>query len=212
MALSKNQLAWLIVAIVVIDAITVPPILYFALRSKPGQGEAGISSAQTDALPKLYPVPDFTFTAQDGQPFGLKQLAGKVWVVDVFFTSCAGPCPVMSNNLSELAGMFEPASGARFVSISVDPDTDTPAKLTEYGKHYKQDPAEWTFLNAPIDKVQDLAKNGFKLGAGDSPLIHSEHFVLVDKKGYIRGYFTGTEPGEVMKLKAAMDQLLKEPA
>mgnify|MGYP003350440705 CR=1 FL=1 len=65
--------------------LAMTPILYFALRSKPGQGEAGISSAQTDALPKLYPVPDFTFTAQDGQPFGLKQLAGKVWVRNDFW-------------------------------------------------------------------------------------------------------------------------------
>ena len=99
-----------------------------------------------------------------------------------------------------------------FASFTVDPDTDTPKVLTEYGKRYHQDPAQWTFLTGPIDKIQDLAKNGFKLGSGDTPLIHSEHFVLVDRKGRIRGYFIGTQPEEVLKLKAAIERLLKEKA
>lgn len=158
----------------------------------------------------LYPIPDFTFTAQDGKPFGKAQLAGKVWVADVFFTSCAGPCPVLSANIAGLAKDYANESRLRFVSFTVDPERDTPEVLTAYANRYGADFSRWTFLTGAADKLQDFAKTGLKLGSGDDALIHSEYFVLVDAKGNVRGYATGTDPEEVKKLKIAIDAALKE--
>lgn len=210
--MSKKNIWTIVIVVLIFDALTLPFIIYYVMNRDKIAGEAAITSRAADTLPAMYAVPDFNFTAQDGAAFGKAQLDGKIWIADVFFTSCAGPCPVMTNNLSEIAKLYEPAAGVRFVSFTVDPGTDTPEVLSAYAQRYSADPAEWKFLTGDSAKLQDFASKGLKLGSGDSPLIHSEYFVLVDRKGMVRGYFTGTDPGEMTELKAAIDVLLKEAA
>lgn len=209
--MNRKTLFTIIGSFIVIDAIAVAIVITFMISQRAEQGEAGrpLGTAQTE-LPKLYPVPDFAFTAQDGQPYSKAQLNGKTWVADVFFTSCAGPCPVLTKNMSEIAKFYEPASGVRFVSFTVDPQTDTPEVLTAYAKRYGADHAEWSFLTGDGKQLEQFATTGLKLGSGDTPLIHSEHLVLIDRAGIVRGYFVGTEPAEVTRLKQAIDTLLKE--
>lgn len=163
-----------------------------------------------DNLPILYPVPPFTFTDSTGNDFSRDALAGKNWVIDFFFTSCPGPCPIMSSNISKLAKSFDETDNIQFVSVTVDPDTDTPERLHAYGKQYGANFNQWHFLTSPIEKINALAREGFKLGSGGEPTLHSQRFVLVDTQGNVRAYYDGTDSTDVAKLKIEINRLLKE--
>lgn len=173
--------------------------------------QAGARSAD-EALPVLYDVPPFALTDSDGAAFTQDRLQGKVWVVDFIFTTCTGPCPVMTGRMAALHSRFGGNDRVRLVSISVDPATDTPPVLKAYAASIGADTARWHFLTGPDAEVQRLAREGFKLGSGDTPLLHDTRFVLVDARGRVRGYYTGTNPGEVDRLSRDIGALLGEEA
>lgn len=161
-------------------------------------------------LPPLYPVPAFALTNTQGETTTNESLKGKVWVAMFFFTSCAGPCPIMSTGMAEVAKQIEGDAPVRFVSITVDPETDTLERLRDYGVRYGADFNRWYFLTGKVDAIAKLALEGFKLGSVDEPIMHSDRFVLVDGAGNIRGYFPGTEAEGITQLVAAIHTLLKE--
>ncbi len=180
--------------------------LLFAQRGKAPR----VPEAELDTLPVLGQVSDFELTAATGQPFRADRLAGKVWVADFIFTSCAGICPVMTGEMAELHRAFEGEDRVEFVSISVDPETDTPEVLAEYGERYGADPERWHFLTGDIDYIHPLATQTFKIGSLDDLLIHSSRFVLVDGAGAIRGYYIGTDTEDVARLAGDIAELLAE--
>lgn len=202
--MDKKTRLKIILAVIVVDAITVAGVLWYVF------GRPAAPADASAALQKLYPLPAFTFTNQDGATISNTDLAGKVWIAYVFFSTCAGPCPVMNANIAELAKSYTPESGVRFIGFTVDPTVDTPAALKAYGERYDADFREWNLLTGDADKLQTLARDGLKLGSGDSPLIHSEYFVLIDKTATARGYFTGTDAKALPEVKAALDLLLAE--
>lgn len=104
------------------------------------------------------------------------------------------------------------AQNLKFVGISVDPDTDTPSALQAYANHYHADSTRWTMLQMPMDSVKSVAVQGFMLaqGAENEPSLHSTRFVVVDKRGMIRGYFDGLDENEIPKLRKAIKELLEE--
>ncbi len=180
--------------------------LLFAQRAQaPRVPQVGI-----DSLPVLGQVSDFELTAATGQPFRAGRMAGKVWVADFIFTSCAGICPIMTGEMAELHRAFDGEDRVEFVSISVDPQTDTPEILAEYGERYGADPNRWHFLTGAIEDIHPLATQTFKVGALDDPLIHSPHFILVDGTGAIRGYYIGTDTEDVARLAGDIAELLAE--
>ncbi len=144
-----------------------------------------------ELVPELYPVPEFAFFDSNEDVVALDDLKGKIWVANLFFTSCAGPCPVMMNEVAKLVPNYPQDSNVHFVSISVDPDTDTSAHLANYAKRFKVNTETWHFLTGPIEQVNTLSYDGFKVGSVDDPVIHSTKFILVDTRGIIRGYFDG---------------------
>src|SRR3954467_10981631 len=112
-------------------------------------------------------LPAFTLTDQRGQPFGSRELAGKIWVADFIFTSCQGACPLLSERMAEI-GKRARHLGPDFhlVSISVDPERDTPARLSEYAARYAANPVRWSFLTGPAQAIEDAVTKGFKVGMG----------------------------------------------
>ncbi|MFQ5412630.1 MAG: SCO family protein, partial [Phycisphaerae bacterium] len=146
-------------------------------------------------LPALGRVPEFNLIERSGQPLSLSDLQGKVWVADFIFTSCGGPCPIMTRRMGELRRTLkrEALSGVLTVSISVDPLRDTPKQLTEYATIHKADDEDWLFLTGGEKEIRDLSIDGFKLPvepeAGTDQITHSTRFVLVDRLGLIRGYY-----------------------
>jgi len=160
-------------------------------------------------IPVLGNLSEFNLTDQNAETFGLSDLEGKFWLADFIFTSCPGICKDMSANMSEIRKTFRDEPRVNFVSISVDPETDTPEVLSQYSKKYDGGD-RWHFLTGDSAAIQALATNDFKVGSGDDPLVHSPHFVLVDPEGRIRGYYNGTEPDEIDAIKADVRALLAE--
>lgn len=160
-------------------------------------------------IPKMYPVPPFEFMESNGQPFGLDQMKGKLNVVDFIFTNCQSICPIMSARMAELYDLYSGYDQVKFVSISVDPERDSPEALREYAKSFGVDDDRWVFLRAPIEQVVDLMENGFKLPAGDLPMGHSNRFVLVDRDGFIRSYHDSFDDNSLDALKKNIRELAK---
>jgi len=168
---------------------------------------------QPKPLPILGSVPGFQLTGQDGQPFDSRSLAGHIWVADFIYTTCDGPCPMMSSEMHRLQTQTDAEMhGVRFVSFTVDPKHDTPPVLDAYSKHFKAEPDRWFFLTGEPERLNDLGVNAFKLNSVDGSLTHSTRFVLVDRSSRIRGYYITGEDGFMPRLMHDIRQLERDPS
>jgi protein SCO1/2 len=160
-------------------------------------------------LPVYGVVPEFTLTGQNGQAFDSRELQGKVWVADFFFTNCTGPCPRMSSLMRRIQNDFSGVDDLNFVSFTVDPSRDTPAALASYARRFQADPARWHFVTGPMKELNRLSLKVFMLGVVDGNLNHSTRFVLVDRTGQIRGFYVTGEEGVLAKLRSDIRSLLE---
>ena len=159
-------------------------------------------------------VPGFQLTNQNGQPFGSAQLSGKIWIADFIYTTCPGPCPMISSRMSELQKPLQ-KTDVHLVSFSVDPDKDTPEVLRGYADKLQAEPGRWDFVTGAKSAIYKLSHDGFKLAVSDGRdaqgiPVHSTRMVLVDRHGQIRGYYDATEPEAITKLLADTNHLLRE--
>ena len=159
-------------------------------------------------------VPNFELVNQDGQRFGSVQLAGKIWIADFIYTSCPGPCSMISMRMSELQKPLE-KTDVHLVSFSVDPEKDTPEVLRGYAEKLHAEPKRWDFLTGRKSAIYNLSHNDFKLAVSDGSAeagipVHSTRMVLVDRHGVIRGYYEATDADAVTKLLADTSHLLRE--
>ena len=151
------------------------------------------------ALPVLGSVAGFMLTNQDGQVVTLADLSNRVWIADIIFTRCAGSCPIMSKQMESLQDALPPASRTRLVTLTTDPDFDTPTVLKKYGERFGANSNRWTFLTGTKLEIGQLAANSLKLSAvpvkpedRQNPadlFIHSTIFVIVDQHARLRGTF-----------------------
>ena len=169
-----------------------------------------LASSSMAVPPELLEVPAFELKTSDAKNFGKKDLQGKVWVASFIFTSCGGQCPMLNAKTKELAKEFTQPD-LRFVSVTVDPKTDTPKVLSTYKKKLAADD-RWVFLTGPSKKIQALVNDGLKLAGGNSDSIaHSQRFVLIDSKGQVRGYYNALDEEKLAELKADLKTVLAEP-
>lgn len=136
-------------------------------------------------------VDDFTYTNQDGQPYGMADLKGKVWVADFVFVHCVTVCPPMTSNLVMLQNELKKANvEAEIVSFTVDPERDTVEVLKEYGMDYNVDFSNWNFLTGySQEEIAKFAKDSFKSvvvqDRKSDQVIHGTSFFIVDKYGVV---------------------------
>ncbi len=161
-----------------------------------------------EPLPTLDRLPDFALVDQHGDAVSLESFAGRIWVADFFFTTCAGPCPIMSSKMAALQRTFTRVPNVQLVSFTVNPEVDTPEVLLAYAGRYQAVEDRWTFLTGDRADLTALALDGFHLGAGDEPIHHSTYFTLVDGQGQLRGYYDSTVPRALDRLVADIQQLL----
>ena len=150
-------------------------------------------------LPILGQVQDFRLTNQAGQIVTLADLRGRVWVADIIFTRCAGPCPRMTRQMREIQQALPATSTAKLVTLTTDADFDTPPVLKAYAEKFGADPKRWMFLTGDKRQVANLAIDSLKLTAVEKKpeerlapedlFVHSTIFVVVDKLGRLRGVF-----------------------
>jgi cytochrome oxidase Cu insertion factor (SCO1/SenC/PrrC family) len=155
--------------------------------------------ARQKALPVIDQVADFTLTNQEGNVTTLANLSNHVWIADIIFTRCAGNCPIMSTQMKSLQDALPSSSQAKLVTLTTDPDYDTPSILNRYGERYGADFQRWTFLTGDKGELAGLATGSLKLGSTPVPppdrtnsvdlFVHSTIFVVVDKQARLRGSF-----------------------
>lgn len=154
-------------------------------------------------LPVYGVVPQYQFTDENGKAFGSNELKGKIYIANFMFTSCKTSCPLLLNKVQtvqhRLRGVIDRAA---IVSITVDPETDSPTVLFNKARELKANPNVWRFLNAPMDQTKKLLVDGFKVPVGDKvfannvmDVAHSNKLVLVDQEGRIRGYYSIEKAG-----------------
>jgi cytochrome oxidase Cu insertion factor (SCO1/SenC/PrrC family) len=153
----------------------------------------------TAPLPVLGQVADFTLTNQLGRSVTLADLRGKVWVADIIFTRCAGPCPRMTKHMAAVQEALPHSDGTRLVTLTTDPGFDRPDVLQTYAMRFNADAARWWFLTGTKPQIAGLAVDSLKLTALEKPaaerteaddlFIHSTIFVVVDKQARLRAVF-----------------------
>lgn len=185
---------------------------YFALtRFVPGFG--------TVTLPVLSYVQPWSFTNQEGKTITQKDLSGKVYVAEYFFTTCKGICPRMNKNVSVVSKEFADEPDFRVLSYTVNPGTDTVARMKRYADSLGADPAKWWFLTGRKDSLYNLARNSYML---DDPknnttnieeqFLHTQFLALVDKGGRVRKIYDSLKKDEMEELEKDIKTLLKEEA
>ena len=201
----KSSTAWK-ATLILIPIVTAGLLLW--LR------QAQVQQLASRTLSSYGTVPSFELVNQDAQRFGSGQLAGKIWIADFIFTSCPGPCPLISSRMSELQKPLE-KTDIHLVSFTVDPEKDTPEVLRAYAEKLHAQLKRWDFLTGPRTAIYALARDGFKLAVSDGSdetgmPIHSTRIVLVDRRGVIRGYYDALAPDAVTKLLADANHLFHE--
>ena len=202
---SRTGIVWK-VSLILIPIVTLGILLW--LRN------IEVSALRQRTVSSYGMVPAFQLTNQNGQAFGSGQLAGKIWIADFIYTTCPGPCPMISSRMSELQKPLE-NSDVHLVSFSVDPEKDTPAVLRDYAEKVQAKPGRWDFLTGPKSAIYKLSHDGFKLPVSDGSEaqgvpVHSTRMVLVDRSETIRGYYDATDADAVTRLLADVAHLRRE--
>jgi len=198
-----------------------------------------INSKKPDPLPVVNPIdvqPDlvdsslirkgrghkignFSLLDQNGKTVTESVIEKKVFVAEYFFSTCGSICPIMNVQMQRIQEKFKGNAAFKMLSFTVDPETDKPSALKEYAlRHHYQD-GQWYFITGKKEDLYALARKSFfvlkpaeaeNLGDAGNDFIHTNNFVLVDKRKQIRGYYDGTNPTEVDKLMVDIARLLKE--
>ena len=198
-------------AAVTVAAVAAAGLLWLQFRPAP------------EGLPTYGAMPAFELVDQTGKPVTDKDLKGKVLAVGFIYTSCTDICPMLTSQMRGLQEDLQQAgllgSQVELVSISVDPERDTPARLAEYAGEHGADTATWRFLTGPVAMIKDVVVSGFLVGMEKTPaaghagheghaaaaaepyeVSHSGRIVLVDRAGNLRAFYDGTtlDPAKVI--------------
>jgi protein SCO1/2 len=167
--------------------------------------------------PRLSIVQPFSFTNQDGKTFTEKEVAGKVYVAEFFFTHCDGICPIMNNNMRLVYEEFNNNGDFLILSHTCDPDRDSVAQMKHYADSMKVDTKRWIFLTGRKDSLYNAARVSYTIDDPknnlkniDDQFIHSQFWALVDKNGDVRKIVEGIKESEVKSLIKEAKRLLKE--
>ena len=168
-------------------------------------------------LPVLAKVRPFRFVRQDGDTVTQRDMKDRVYVSEFFFTSCKGICPKMNRNMKSLYESFGGRAGLLFLSHTVDPATDSVARLKAYSDSLGVDPSRWWFLTGSKEELYRTARESYLLDNPENStrniseqFIHTQFFALVDGDGQVRGIYDGLQKEELEQLKLDVQTLLKD--
>ncbi|MSU20275.1 MAG: SCO family protein [Pedosphaera sp.] len=176
--------------------------------------------ARISPLPILGRVTDFHLTNQLGGVVSLATLRGKVWVADIIFTRCPGPCREMTRRMKELHAALPASERLKLITLTTDPGFDTPTVLKSYGEQFGAPSDRWWFLTGAKDEIARLAIDGLKLTAlektpevrtnANDLFIHSTYFIVVDQSGRLRTVIEAMNLGAQKEAVQAIVGLLGE--
>ncbi len=201
-------------------------LILFSCKSKPTTqkvlpyvGNFDIQYRMVDGVEvadTVYPkIIDFAYLNQDSVMIKSSSMKGKIWIAEFFFTSCPTICPTMTKQMIRLNNDTKDIENyLQFMSFSINPKNDTPSELRKYIVKNKITAKNWQFFTGNEAATHDLGINYFQIFAGqdaesEGGYAHSGAFTLVDREGYVRGVYLGTDPNEVNRLETDLRKLLK---
>ncbi len=137
-------------------------------------------------------LPRFELTNQDGDSYDIADVRAKARVINFMFTECQGICPVLSSEMVKFQKLFTAPEALELISISIDPENDTPENLRTYISERKVKTENWSFLTGEKEKIKEIMTKYFKIGFHESIQNHTDRFVLIDRNNHIRGYYSMT--------------------
>jgi protein SCO1/2 len=198
------------IVLLVLSAIIIT-IMYQALDPKkvlpvyqPDDVTAELVDSTIQYVRKYHTIADFSLTNQNGKTITQEDYKDKIYIADFFFTTCQTICPVMTDHMVEIQNKLKDDQEVLLLSHSVTPEIDSVAQLKKYAIEKGVDDAKWNLVTGEKKQIYELARKSY-LAAKDVPyseydLIHTENFVLIDKKRRIRGFYDGTNPEDISKL------------
>ena len=157
-------------------------------------------------LPTYGKAPSFTLVDMHGDTYSSGKLAGTPYVINFFFSHCQAVCPTTNGAMARIA-RDTAVEAAHFISVSVDPERDTPEVLQTYADKFKPNSRQWSFLTGTKQEVDRMLVE-FKLGTSTDIAEHTSRLVLVDKNQIVRGYYQGTDDEATETLQRDLQGLL----
>ncbi len=215
--------------VILVLILIVPGFLYYLLTAKgknrykplPIYGPKQVAKTFHKIRGKVvydtvyHQIPDFKLYDQDNNSISQKNFEGKIILVNFFFTKCPTLCNEISKNIAGIADDYKRNNMLKFVSITVDPKTDSPSVLKTYSASLRADKKQWKFLTGDTSTIYSLSRNGFLVSAinGNSNpenFVYSEKLILIDQDRRIRGYYNGSSLNEITKLNDEIKVLIAE--
>lgn len=208
------------IVLLVLSAIIIT-IMYQALDPKqvlpiyqPEDVTAELVDSTVQHVRKYHTIADFSLTNQNGKTITQDDYKDKIYVADFFFTTCQTICPIMTDHMVEIQKELKDDQEILLLSHTVTPEIDSVAQLKKYALEKGVIDAKWNLVTGEKKQIYDLARKSY-LAAKDVPyseydLIHTENFVLVDKKRRIRGFYDGTNAEDISKLLEDIEILKAE--
>ncbi|HSG72394.1 MAG TPA: SCO family protein [Planctomycetaceae bacterium] len=169
--------------------------------------EAKVADSEEFKLPRE--LPEFELVNQSNEKVSRDSLKGKPWVATFVFSRCPGPCPMITGRMRVLQQDMK-RYDVNLISITVDPERDTPEMLTKYAAAFSADLSNWNFLTGDRVAIYSLIRDGFKMPVGEikpGDILHTNRFVLVDAKGFYVESFLAMEDEDFAKLKKRLRDL-----
>ena len=172
------------------------------------------STIQHIANKKMHRIADFEFINQNGQTITNQDYDNTIYVADFFFTTCQTICPIMTDNMTWVQNKIKDMDDVKILSHSVTPDIDTPEVLKAYALKKGVDDTKWNMVTGKKEDIYYIARKSYlAVKTGDPSelydMVHTENFVLVDKKRRVRGFYDGTKMEDMHRLIADIN-LLRE--
>ena len=184
-------------------------------------GSGGSGAPSTVPLPVLRTISSMDLVDQEGEPVNLQTFRGQPWFANIIFTRCPGPCARMTQKMRQLQeALPAEASEVQLVSLTTDPDFDTPEVLSQYARKFQADIRSWKFLTGTKEEIVRVSTQEWLLvmlekgeAERESPndiFLHSTLTVLMDGLGRIRGTYEILEEGQLEEALADLQRLLQE--
>lgn len=177
-----------------------------------GKHETRVVDGKTDTV--YHQIPPFQFLNQDSVWVSEKDMAGKIYIADFFFTSCPTICPKMKTQLVRLYERYADNDQIRILSHTIDPEFDRPHVLKQYANRLQVQAPRWNMVTGDKQAIYTLGEKSYMVTAQEDKnevggFVHSGAFILVDKQRHIRGIYDGTKEDEVNHLIEDLEILLK---
>lgn len=164
---------------------------------------------------KYHKIADFSLINQNGETITQKDYENKIYVADFFFTTCQTICPIMTDHMREIQDKLIEEKDVLLLSHSVTPEIDSVAQLKKYALKKGVNDEKWNLVTGDKKQIYELARKSYLAvktdgDGGPFDMIHTENFMLIDKKKQIRGFYDGTNPEDIDRLINDIEILKEE--